>query len=119
MSKNNFSLTTTAAFAAVVFFSTSLSFAQTRANPYAPKIKTPNTKTELIDKSSSATPKKDVAEEALADESPAVSSSAPAQRQVQQHGIGIGIGETFLLGNYGKYGEDKITGDLQIGRAHV
>jgi opacity protein-like surface antigen len=26
--------------------------------------------------------------------------------------LGLGIGQNFLLGNYGKYGDDKITGDI-------
>lgn len=113
MSKNKFSLTTTAALAAVVFLNFPLSFAQTRATQYAPKIKTPNTKSELVDKTTPA-PKKDVAEEALADDSAAAapSYSAPAQRKLQQHGLGLGIGQTFLLGNYGKSGNDKITADV-------
>lgn len=112
MSKNKFRLPTVAALAATVIFSSSFSQAQTRTNPYAPKIKTPNTKNELIDKSEPA--RKDVAEEALSEDSGSSSStpSAPAQRRLQQHGLGLGIGQTFLLGNYGKSGEDKITGDI-------
>lgn len=35
-----------------------------------------------------------------------------ASRQINQHGVGIGIGQTFLLGNYQPYGDNKITGDL-------
>ena len=103
-----------AALAAIVFLSTSFSFAQTRANPYASKIKTPNTKNELIDRTEpeKSAPKKDVAEEALADETPSQSYAAPAQRRVQQHGLGLGIGQNFLLGDYGKNGNDKIVADV-------
>ncbi len=101
-----------AAFAAITFFSTP-TLAQTSANPYASKIKTPNTKSELVDKSSaSKAEKKDVAEDVLEDEKPAHHSIAPAARQLQQHGIGLGLGETFLLGDYGKHGQDKITADI-------
>jgi opacity protein-like surface antigen len=112
MSKTNFSLTVMAALAAITFFSTP-SFAQTKANPYAPKIRTPNTKSELVDKSPAPRAEnKDVAEEVLEDEKPARHSIAPAARQLQQHGIGLGLGETFLLGDYGKHGQDKITADI-------
>src|SRR5690606_3977325 len=45
-------------------------------------------------------------------EEPRVHPRAGAPRRLQQHGLGIGLGQTFLLGNYGKHGDDKITFDL-------
>ncbi len=101
-----------AALAAITFSTPLTSWAQSK-NPYAPRIKTPNTKSELVDKSApSEAPKQDVAEEALSDSSSMSSPSSPAQRKLQQHGLGLGIGQNFLLGNYGKYGDDKITADV-------
>jgi opacity protein-like surface antigen len=38
--------------------------------------------------------------------------SSAASRKINQHGLGIGIGQTFLLGNYQPYGDNKITGDI-------
>lgn len=35
-----------------------------------------------------------------------------ASREINQHGIGIGLGQTFLLGNFERYGDNKITGDI-------
>lgn len=35
-----------------------------------------------------------------------------AQRKINQHGIGLGFGQTFLLGNFQNYGDNKITGDI-------
>ena len=34
------------------------------------------------------------------------------QRETQKHAIGLGLGQTFLLGNFNKKGDDKITLDL-------
>ena len=101
------------ALVAMSFFSP-LSFAQTNP-PQTPsfKIKTPNTKNQLSEDKSIGTeePKKEAVEsneESSSYEQP--SSDRP--RQLHQHGLGIGLGETFLLGRYAKYGEDKITMDL-------
>ena len=98
------------ALVAMSFFKTSLSFAQT--------IKTPNTKSQLLEDktppapmTSSPTSTRAVEETADESSSPSYSSSA-TPRRLQQHGLGIGLGQTFLLGNYGKYGEDKITADI-------
>lgn len=101
-----------AAFAAMCFLSPSLSLAQasgdSRPKAFSPKIQTPNTSAELSTKEE---PKKsaDSYEEREAS-SMAVNSGAP--RRLQQHGLGFGLGQTFLLGNYGKHGNDKITVDL-------
>ena len=75
------------------------------------KIKTPNTKKQLKDDKSEAPAKVEESEDESSSSDNSY-SSGPAPRRLQQHGIGIGLGETFLLGNYGKYGEDKITLDL-------
>ena len=108
MSKKN-SVIMMAAFAAIVFSNPSLSLAQgNQPKAFSPKIKTPNTSTELTDKSQGAT-------EAKTESTPEVSSPvlhAAAPRRLQQHGLGIGLGQTFLLGDYGKNGNDKITADL-------
>ena len=99
-----------AAFAAISFLSPSLSLAQAN-KPFSPKIKTPDTKKELVEEK--ASPKQEAAKvekDAPGDE-PA-HPTAPSERKLHQHGLGLGIGQTFLMGNYGKHGEDKITGDL-------
>jgi len=38
--------------------------------------------------------------------------SGSASRKINQHGIGLGLGQTFLLGNFQGYGDNKITGDI-------
>lgn len=101
-----------AAFAAMCFLSPSLSQAQAnQPKAFTPKIKTPNTANELsepeIQKSSLV--KEREAEERAANEN---TLHAGAPRKLRQHGLGLGLGQTFLLGNYGKYGDDKITADL-------
>lgn len=99
------------ALVAMSFFKPSFSIAQASK---ARKIQTPNTKTEFVDKS----PKKMEVKETLEDSSSEESSSgssfsqSAAPRQLRQHGLGLGLGQTFLFGNYGKYGQDKITADL-------
>jgi opacity protein-like surface antigen len=35
-----------------------------------------------------------------------------AEREIHKHAIGIGLGQTFLLGQFEKYGDNKITADL-------
>lgn len=101
-----------AAFAAMCFLSPSLSQAQgNQPKAFTPKIKTPNTANELsepeIQKSSLVRERE--AEERATSES---TLHAGAPRRLRQHGLGLGLGQTFLLGNYGKYGDDKITADL-------
>ncbi len=91
------------------------SFAQ-EPRAFTPKIKTPNTSKELAPDRSTA-PK----ETSVEDQDPAPSKSsgtynpqinAGAPRRLQQHGLGLGLGQTFLFGNYAKHGTDKITLDL-------
>ncbi len=100
-----------AAFAAMCFLRPSVSFAQAAQGAslkkaFSPKIQTPNTTTELQTKDE----KKSVEdiEEREAKPLP-VNSGSP--RRLQQHGLGLGLGQTFLLGNYANYGSDKITLD--------
>lgn len=95
-----------AAFAAMFFSGPNQSFAQANSEPkaFTPKIKTPNTSSELKEE------KKVVTEEVVERDAAPVKSGAP--RRVQQHGLGFGLGQTFLFGNYGKHGNDKITVDL-------
>jgi hypothetical protein len=83
------------AFMAMSFLKPHNSFAQ---------IKTPDTSKELIEDRPAKSP-------GIENERAQTSSSA-APRRLQQHGIGLGLGQNFLLGNYAKYGEDKITMDL-------
>jgi len=35
-----------------------------------------------------------------------------AEREIHKHAIGIGLGQTFLVGQFEKYGDNKITGDI-------
>lgn len=108
MSKKN-SVMLMAAFAAMCFLSTP-TFAQSEQKAFSPKIKTPNTSMELKTKDEKRPVKEaDVVEER---ESTPLPMNSGAPRRLQQHGLGFGIGETFLMGNYGKYGNDKITMDL-------
>jgi hypothetical protein len=102
-----------AAFAAMFFLTTSGSFGQ--ADPTTKKeqkdsslkIKTPDTGSELSNKE----PSKDLSQDDEREARPLpVGGGAP--RKLRQHGLGLGIGETFLFGNYGKHGNDKITMDL-------
>lgn len=39
-------------------------------------------------------------------------ATSSVTRQLQKHAIGIGLGQTFLLGQFDKFGDDKITFDL-------
>jgi hypothetical protein len=91
------------AFMAMSFFRPSLSLAQADSSKPAFKIKTPNTKSQLKEKPV------ENSEEPEFKSSPAETSTS---RSLHQHGFGFGLGETFLMGNYGKNGEDKITADL-------
>jgi hypothetical protein len=92
---------------ATFLFSASI-FAQT-PKPFAPKIQTPSTKEELVTKE----PAKAEAEvKTPAKETETENNSGPAPRRLQLHTFGVGLGETFLMGNYAKHGEDKITMDL-------
>jgi opacity protein-like surface antigen len=91
------------AFMAMSFFRPSLSLAQADSSKPAFKIKTPNTKNQLSEKPV----------EASEDQEPkSLPADSSSPRRLHQHGFGFGLGETFLMGNYGKHGEDKITADL-------
>ncbi|MFP5457762.1 MAG: outer membrane protein [Bacteriovoracia bacterium] len=93
-----------AASVATFLFCTPL-LAQT-AKPFASKVQTPSTKEELVSKEPA--PKKVEAVE----EAPSRSSAAPAARQLHLHSFGLGLGQTFLLGNYADHGDNKIAMDL-------
>ncbi|MBA2405814.1 MAG: hypothetical protein H0V66_13645 [Bdellovibrionales bacterium] len=75
------------------------------------KIKTPNTKSQLGEDKSVGAETSQEADEPK-EEYLGQSNSGASPRRLHQHGLGLGLGETFLLGNYSKYGEDKITLDL-------
>lgn len=92
------------AFVAMSFFNPSLSFAQ---KAFTPKIQTPETSQDLKD-SSVQSEDSEVEDK----ESPKPVSGSAAPRRLQQHGLGFGLGQTFLLGDYDNYGNDKITFDL-------
>ncbi|MDA8792259.1 hypothetical protein N9N67_03385 [Bacteriovoracaceae bacterium] len=50
-----------------------------------------------------------------AEDKQAVSSeevTGSAEREVNKHSVGIGVGETFLFGRYENFGDSKITGDF-------
>lgn len=118
MSQTNFRTTLVATFVAISFLSPSLSFSQdTKSTPR--KIQTPDTAADLKDSSVKETEtapktKAPVKVQESDDESVSESSGygSPSPRRLRQHGLGLGLGQTFLFGNYGKYGQDKITADL-------
>lgn len=99
------------ALVAMSFFKAPLSFAQDKPKAFTNKIKTPNTKTELLneDKEPPRESSREVREDRDTETTPTYHSGAA--RRLRQHGLGLGLGQTFLLGNYSKYGEDKITVD--------
>ena len=117
---------TKATVCAVAFLFSTVASAQ---KPFAPKISTPSTQEELVDKEPAVkaappqaepkrglppakkhnTPSEVAHDEAVEADS---STSAPSPRGIRTHSIGGGIGQTVLLGNYQKYGEDKIALDL-------
>ncbi|HXH76721.1 MAG TPA: hypothetical protein VNJ08_17250 [Bacteriovoracaceae bacterium] len=113
--KNNFRMILMA-LVAMSFFKSPLSLAQTnQPKAFSQKIKTPNTSKELTEsRANSVEDAEDQVETKKAPySSPAPSrSNSGAQRRLQQHGLGLGIGQTFLLGNYADQGEDKITMDV-------
>lgn len=96
------------ALVAMSFFGHTFSYAQTDSVPkaFTPKIKTPNTAKELTTKEV----KKET--EDSEEQEPLRPTYSVSQRRVQNHGLGLGLGQTFLMGNYAKNGNDKITLDL-------
>lgn len=100
-----------AAFAAMCFFKSPLALAQAnQPKAFTPKIKTPDTSKDLVDDkpATKATEVQETETKEISHSSP--SSASP--RRLHQHGLGLGLGQTFLMGNYGKQGEDKITADI-------
>ncbi len=111
MSKKN-SVMLMAAFAAMCFLKSPLSYAQAnQPKAFTPKIKTPDTSKDLVEDKSSVK-KEEVSSSEETKEVRHSSSHSASPRQLRQHGLGLGLGQTFLLGNYGKQGEDKITADI-------
>lgn len=90
------------------FFSTTLLAQSAAPKAFTPKIKTPNTKQEL--KVTEPAVKAEEAPQETSSSSASMQSASP--RQLRKHGVGIGLGQTFLLGNYADYGDSKITADL-------
>jgi hypothetical protein len=100
-----------AATAAMFFFKPSLSFAQASEGRPSKKadanqIKTPNTAAELQTKEV-----KKPAEESEELEGKPLPIQSGAPRRLRQHGVGLGLGQTFLMGNYASHVNDKITLD--------
>jgi hypothetical protein len=112
MSKSNFRILLMA-LVAMSFFKPSNSLSQT-STPR--KIQTPQTSSEFSGDVKPAKPRRSQVEstehEVREEPRSYPSTQAPAPRRLQQHGIGIGLGQTFLFGNYAKYGQDKITVDF-------
>jgi opacity protein-like surface antigen len=106
MSRNKFAVILMA-LVAMSFFKTSLAFSQDAPRAFTPQIKTPETNKELKVENFSANEEPPVPSRA---QHGPITSSTP--RRLQQHGLGLGIGQTFLLGNYSDHGEDKITLDV-------
>lgn len=107
------------AYLAMSCFKPSLSLAQAnKSRPFSlstsPKIKTPDTTKDLKeDKAVGGGTKNDDIEERDANtQFGAGSQQSSSQRKTQQHGLGLGLGQTFLLGDYSKNGQDKITVDV-------
>lgn len=95
------------AFVAMSFLNSPLTFSQTvDQSDFKSKIKTPKTSSEL--KSKEPSPSRESDE----DENTNNRYKKSATRSVQRHGIGLGLGQTFLMGNYSNHGNDKITMDL-------
>lgn len=103
---------------AVAFVFSAPLLAQTK--PFAPKISTPSTQEELVNKPAAKpevhpapkkvnTPSESAHDEAVAEER---SSAAPSERRIHTHSLGAGLGQNFLLGDYSKYGDNKITMDV-------
>jgi hypothetical protein len=89
-------------------FKTKTSFAQNpQLRPFSSQIQTPETNRELkVDNFSNS----EEVEVPVRSQKSNTTSGAP--RRLQQHGLGLGLGQTFLLGGYGDHGSDKITVDL-------
>ena len=96
------------------FFSTTLLAQSQPPKAFTPKIKTPNTSQELKSEG-----KQEIAPSM--DEKPIPSTSsnsggslieAASPRRLRKHGVGIGLGQTILMGNYADYGDSKISMDL-------
>jgi hypothetical protein len=96
---------------AMSYFNPSLSFSQTSTPRPVLKIKTPNSSSELLNEDDSSFENKQIEEEKS---TPSVKGNTKTGsiRALQQHGLGLGIGQTFLMGNYSKHGNDKITLDI-------
>ena len=84
------------------------SYSQTE-KAFSPKIKTQDTSSDLVDSAPGQTPSAPAVSEPKAIKEYPLSS---APRRLQRHGLGLGIGQTFLLGGYSKHGDSKITADL-------
>lgn len=88
---------------AMSFFNSPSAFSQVSSpKPFSQTIKTPNTSKELVED------KKSFDDE----EEPKPRYESSVRRGIHQHGLGLGLGQTFLFGNYGKHGQDKITADI-------
>jgi hypothetical protein len=99
------------ALVAMSCFKTTSSYAQAQPRAFNPKIKTPNTSKELKTEKPAAKTEVEEVEEDI-EEAPRSYPRTSSNRKLQQHGLGIGLGQTFLLGNYAEHGQNKITMDL-------
>ncbi len=98
------------ALVAMSFFRPNISFSQgSGLKAFSPKISPPQTSKELKETKAPVTEEEHTVEEKAA---PSTAQNSGAPRRLQQHGLGLGIGQTFLLGNYADHGDDKITMDL-------
>ena len=91
------------------FFSTTLLAQSKEPKAFTPKIKTPtSTSQELKVKE----PEVKVEDDNASASPSSAGAQAASPRQLRKHGLGIGLGQTFLLGNYADHGDSKITTDL-------
>jgi hypothetical protein len=99
------------ALVAMSLLNSTFSYAQTdQPRAFSPKIKTPNTSKEL--KESKHNTLRNAEESAENTHSAPEQSHSTSPRRLQQHGLGLGLGQTFLFGDYSNHGDDKITMDF-------
>jgi opacity protein-like surface antigen len=106
----------------LVVFHSPVAWSQKSAPSKKPAIVTPQTSKELIEtkptqqKTSSNIFLKEEEQTANAEDNPSdkddSEASAPTGRSLHAQSFMLGLGQTFLMGNYSKHGEDKIAMDL-------
>lgn len=91
------------------FFSTTLLAQSKEPKAFTPKIKTPTSTSQELKVKEPEVKQQEESQPSYSN-APATQSASP--RQLRKHGVGIGLGQTFLLGDYADHGDSKITMDL-------